>query len=215
MRIIKARERAVGIPDNDGAPGVSNRPPAGARLRGKSVPPRLRKGQPTLFMEIRKADKSDADAVLAVVNDAAQAYKHVIPADRWQEPYMPAQELAGEIAQGVVFWVAAEAGGIVGVIGLQDKGEVALIRHAYVAPGRQKTGVGTRLLRHVRELTDKPLLVGTWADASWAIDFYRRNGFTVLPRGRGDELLRRYWSVPARQRETSVVLAEEKRTTHS
>lgn len=148
--------------------------------------------------------------MLAVVNAAARAYQGIIPADRWHEPYMPAEEMEAEIAQGVVFWVAEEAGCITGVMGLQDKGNVALIRHAYVAPGRQRSGVGTGLLRHVRGLADKPLLIGTWADASWAIDFYRRNGFTVLPREAGDDLLRKYWSIPARQRETSVVLADDR-----
>lgn len=160
-------------------------------------------------MPIRKADKADVNAMLAVVNDAARAYKGVIPGDRWREPYMPDTEMEEEIADGVVFWLAEEAGRILGVMGLQDKGEVALIRHAYVSSDSQNKGVGTNLLQHVQGLTDKPLLIGTWADASWAIGFYRRNGFTVLPSEVGDSLLKRYWSIPARQRETSVVLADE------
>ena len=146
--------------------------------------------------------------MLAIVNDAAQAYRGVIPADRWHEPYMSADELAEEIASGVVFWVAEEEGRLVGVMGIQDKEAVALVRHVYVAPNVQRKGVGTRLLRHVQDLADKPILIGTWADASWAIEFYRRNGFTVVPNIHKDRLLRTYWSIPARQIETSVVLAD-------
>jgi GNAT superfamily N-acetyltransferase len=151
---------------------------------------------------------ADLAAMLAIVNDAAQAYRGVIPADRWHEPYMPADELAEEIAGGVVFWVAEEEGRLLGVMGIQDKGAVALVRHAYVAPNIQRKGVGTRLLHHVQGLADKPILIGTWADASWAIEFYRRNGFTVVPNNHKDRLLRTYWSIPARQIETSVVLAD-------
>ena len=146
--------------------------------------------------------------MLAIVNHAAQAYRGVIPADRWHEPYMPADELAKEIAAGVVFWVAEQEGRLLGVMGIQDKGAVALVRHAYVAPGTQRTGVGTRLLRHVQGLDGKPILIGTWAAASWAIEFYRRNGFTVVSDSDKDRLLRTYWSIPARQIETSVVLAD-------
>lgn len=146
--------------------------------------------------------------MLAIINDAAQAYRGVIPADRWHEPYMPADELIKEIADGVVFWVAEEEGRLFGVMGIQDKGEVALVRHAYVAPTAQRKGVGTRLLRHVQGLADKPILIGTWAAASWAIEFYRRNGFTLVLKADKDRLLRTYWSIPARQVETSVVLAD-------
>ena len=148
--------------------------------------------------------------MLAIVNDAAKAYRGVIPADRWHEPYMPADELAREIAEGVVFWVAEQDGRLAGVMGIQDKGDVALVRHAYVAPTTQRAGVGTSLLRHVEGLVDKPILIGTWAAASWAIDFYRRNGFTVVSSGEKDRLLRTYWSIPTRQIETSVVLADER-----
>src|SRR6266851_1337866 len=157
---------------------------------------------------IRKSVEADSAAMLAIVNDAAQAYRGVIPADRWREPYMPADELAEEIAGGVVFWVAEQDGRLLGVMGIQDKGAVALVRHAYVAPNIQRKGVGTRLLRHVQGLADKPILIGTWADASWAIAFYRRNGFAVVPNSHKDRLLRTYWSIPARQIETSVVLAD-------
>jgi N-acetylglutamate synthase-like GNAT family acetyltransferase len=157
---------------------------------------------------IRKIREADLGAALAIVNEAARAYRGVIPADRWHEPYMPPDELEKEIADGVLFWVAEKDGRLLGVMGIQDKGEVALIRHAYVAPSMQRTGVGTSLLRHVEGLTSKPVLIGTWADASWAIEFYLRNGFTLVASRHKDSLLRRYWSIPARQVETSVVLAD-------
>jgi N-acetylglutamate synthase-like GNAT family acetyltransferase len=159
-------------------------------------------------MVIRRSVESDLAAILAIVNEAAQAYRGVIPVDRWREPYMPADELEKEISAGVAFWVAEHEGRLSGVIGIQDKGDVALVRHAYVAPTLQRKGVGTRLLRHVEGLADKPILIGTWASASWAIEFYRRNGFTVVPDGDKDRLLRTYWSIPARQIETSVVLGD-------
>lgn len=157
---------------------------------------------------IRNIRAADVDAALAIVNEAAQAYRGVIPADRWREPYMPLDELENEIADGVIFWVAEEDGRLLGVMGIQDKGAVALVRHAYVAPTTQRKGVGTRLLRHVEGLAGKPILIGTWADATWAIDFYRRNGFTLVSDSDKDRLLRTYWSIPARQIETSVVLAD-------
>ena len=129
-------------------------------------------------MLIRRSGDSDLPQMFAIINDAAQAYRGVIPADRWHERYMPEDELAREIASGVTFWVAEEGARIVGVMGIQDKGAVTLVRHAYVATASQGSGVGTRLLRHVEGLTDKPILIGTWATATWAIEFYRRNGFT-------------------------------------
>lgn len=161
-------------------------------------------------MIIRESRASDFDDVLAIINAAARVYRGVIPADRWHEPYMPADELAREIAAGVVFWVAEHEGRLAGVMGIQDKGDVALVRHAYVAPDTQRSGVGTSLLRHAEALVDKPLLIGTWAAASWAIEFYQRNGFTVVPSDDKDRLLHTYWSIPARQIETSVVLANER-----
>jgi len=161
-------------------------------------------------MLIRKSVKADFAAMLAIINDAARAYHGVIPADRWHEPYMPSDELKTEIAEGVVFWVAEEDGRLLGVMGIQDKGDVALVRHAYVAPTTQRNGVGTKLLHHVEGLVDKPILIGTWAAASWAIEFYRRNGFTIVPTDHKDHLLRKYWSIPARQIETSIVLANQR-----
>src|SRR3981081_1206132 len=159
-------------------------------------------------MLIRKSVDGDFAAMLAIINDAARAYRGVIPADRWHEPYMPEEELAKEIASGVVFWVAEQEGRVSAVMGMQDKGDVALVRHAYVASTTQRSGIGTKLLRHVQALTEKPILIGTWSAASWAVEFYRRNGFTLLPTGEKERLLRTYWSIPARQVETSVVLAD-------
>jgi N-acetylglutamate synthase-like GNAT family acetyltransferase len=161
-------------------------------------------------MLIRKSRTEDFETILALVNDAAQAYRGVIPNDRWHEPYMPAEELSSEIANGVVFWVVEDEGGVVGVMGLQDKGEVALVRHAYVETKAQRQGLGTSLLRHVEGLTDKPILIGTWTAALWAIDFYQRNGFTIVSNSEKDRLLRKYWSIPVRQIEESVVLADRK-----
>lgn len=156
---------------------------------------------------IRTSGETDFPGILAIINDAARAYRGVIPADRWHEPYMSADELTREISAGVVFWIAEQQGHLLGVMGIQDKGNVALVRHAYVASTTQRSGVGTRLLRHVESLVDKPLLIGTWAAASWAIEFYQRNGFAVVGNDDKDRLLRTYWSIPARQIETSVVLA--------
>jgi N-acetylglutamate synthase-like GNAT family acetyltransferase len=159
-------------------------------------------------MTIRPSEPADFEGMFEVVNAAAVAYKGVIPADRWHEPYMPRDELRREIEAGVAFWVAEEQGQLLGIMGIQDKGDVALVRHAYVAPNLQRKGVGTTLLRHVQLLMDKPVLIGTWADAAWAIDFYRRNGFSLVSDEIKNALLRRYWSIPARQVQTSVVLAD-------
>jgi len=161
-------------------------------------------------MLIRQSDDADLTQILAVINEAAQAYRGVIPIDRWREPYMPKEELVKEIAHGIVFWLAEENDRLLGVMGIQDKGVVALVRHAYVTPSTQRKGVGTQLLRHVEDLTSKPILIGTWADASWAIDFYRRNGFIVVSQSDKEHLLRTYWSIPERQIETSVVLADRR-----
>jgi N-acetylglutamate synthase-like GNAT family acetyltransferase len=161
-------------------------------------------------MVIRKSEHKDFPAVLTIVNDAARAYRGVIPADRWHEPYMSADELEKEIADGVIFWVANQDARLSAVMGIQDKEDVALVRHAYVAPTAQRSGVGTKLLQYVEGLVDKPILIGTWAAASWAIEFYRRNGYTLLTRRQIDRLLRTYWSILERQVETSVVLADRR-----
>lgn len=159
---------------------------------------------------IRRAVEADLRAIHRIINDAAQVYRGVIPADRWHEPYMPREELESEIRAGVVFWLAEADDRLRGVMGIQDKGDVALVRHAYVAPAEQRKGVGRRLLRHLESLTDKPVLIGTWAAATWAVGFYVRNGFTIVSQSDKERLLRRYWSIPERQIETSVVLADRR-----
>jgi GNAT superfamily N-acetyltransferase len=156
---------------------------------------------------IRPCRDDERPAVLAIVNAAAEAYRGVIPEDRWHEPYMDAAELDREIAAGVVFWGFEEDGELVGVMGIQPAADVDLIRHAYVRPGRQRGGVGGTLLAHLRDEASRPMLVGTWAAAEWAIRFYERHGFELVSRERKTELLERYWDIPERQIETSVVLA--------
>lgn len=156
---------------------------------------------------IRKCTREDLAAIFAIINDAAQAYKGVIPADRWHEPYMPLEELEQEIARGVVFWGAEAGGELVGVMGIQDRGEVDLIRHAYVRTRSRRAGIGSELLSHLERLTAKPILIGTWADALWAIRFYEKHGYRVLGRPETEALLKKYWTIPDRQIATSVVLA--------
>lgn len=157
---------------------------------------------------IRICSDRDRAAILEIVNAAAQAYRDVIPTDCWHEPYMPADELDGEIAAGVVFWGYEADGELVGVMGFQPVQDVELIRHAYVLPANQGHGVGSALLAHLRRHSARRMLVGTWAAAHWAIRFYRRQGFELVAQERAAELLRRYWTIPARQLETSVVLAD-------
>jgi GNAT superfamily N-acetyltransferase len=156
---------------------------------------------------VRPCGGDERGAILAIVNAAAEAYRGVIPADRWHEPYMPAAELDEEIAAGVVFWGYDDDGALVGVMGVQQVRDVDLIRHAYVAPGRQRGGVGSALLEHLLARAERPMLVGTWAAADWAIRFYQRHGFACVAPDRIAPLLRTYWSIPERQIETSVVLA--------
>ena len=145
--------------------------------------------------------------MLAIVNAAAQAYRGVIPADRWHEPYMPREELDGEIAAGVEFWGYEDGDGLVGMMGIQPVRDVDLIRHAYVAPRSQRGGIGGALLEHLMERRERRVLVGTWAAATWAIAFYERHGFAYVGRERTAALLKDYWAIPERQIETSVVLA--------
>jgi len=159
-------------------------------------------------MSIRPCRDDERQAILAIVNAAAEAYRGVIPADRWHDPYMPAAELDAEIAAGVAFSGLEEAGALVGVMGIQPVRDVTLIRHAYVDPARQRGGIGGALLEHLLALSATPMLVGTWADAEWAIRFYQRHGFELVPRERTAELLRAYWDIPERQIDTSVVLAQ-------
>ncbi len=158
-------------------------------------------------LAIRPCSAADVPALLTIINDAAQAYRGIIPGDRWHEPYMPREELETEIADGVAFWGAARDGRLLGVMGIQDRGEVTLIRHAYVRTSERRQGIGEALLRHLESLTAKPILIGTWSAATWAIDFYEKHGYRVLERREIEHLLRKYWHIHDRQVETSVVLA--------
>ena len=156
---------------------------------------------------VRRCREAERPEILAIVNAAAEAYRGVIPADRWREPYMDAAELDAELDAGVVFWGCESAGRLAGVMGIQAVRDVDLIRHAYVRPDVQGDGIGRRLLEHLRATAERPLLVGTWATAEWAIRFYRRNGFEPVTTEQKNRLLRTYWTIPERQVETSVVLA--------
>src|SRR5262245_55712386 len=155
---------------------------------------------------IRPCRDDERAAILAVVNAAAEAYRGVIPADRWHEPYMTRDELDRELAAGVVFWGHEQAAALMGVMGLQPVRDVDVIRHAYVLPGSQRRGIGGALLAHLRQSSTRRMLVGTWAAADWAIRFYRRHGFEQVAPARKAVLLKTYWNVPDRQIETSVVL---------
>ena len=155
---------------------------------------------------IRRCREDELAAIGAIVNAAAVVYRGVIPEDRWHEPYMPAAELKGEIAAGVEFWGYEDGGEVIGVMGIQPVQDVTLIRHAYVSPAAQGRGIGGALLAALDARGTGQLLVGTWAAASWAIRFYERHGF--VPVDDPATLLRRYWSIPERQIETSVVLAK-------
>jgi N-acetylglutamate synthase-like GNAT family acetyltransferase len=158
---------------------------------------------------IRKCKESDLNTIFEIVNDAAQAYKGVIPKDRWHEPYMSLAELRTQIEDGIVFWGLERDGQLLGVMGIQDKGDVTLIRHAYVLTRAQKRGIGEKLLQHLQNMTEKPILIGTWAAASWAVSFYQKNGYTLVSGQEKNRLLNKYWSIPERQVETSVVLANQ------
>jgi len=159
---------------------------------------------------IRRCDNSELEVIYSIINDAAQAYKGIIPANRWKEPYMSRDELRREMDEGVVFWGYEEDDELVGVMGIQHVQEVTLIRHAYVRAAKRNHGIGAKLLSILREQTTRPILVGTWADAAWAIRFYEKHGFRPVSPEEKDRLLRRYWSIPERQIETSVVLADQK-----
>ena len=158
---------------------------------------------------IRKCSESDIDVIYEIINDAAQAYKGVIPEDRWHEPYMSLAELKQELEDGVVFWGFVENDNVIGVMGIQDKGDVALIRHAYIRTERKHEGIGSRLLQFLESETTKTILIGTWADATWAINFYQKNGYRLVSESEKDQLLSEYWKIPERQIQTSVVLVND------
>jgi len=159
---------------------------------------------------IRKCTEKDFDTILEIINDSSSAYKGIIPEDRWKEPYMPKEELETQINEGVEFWEYEENNEVLGVMGIQFKQDVTLIRHAYIRTTARQKGIGGKLLKHLTAITQTPVLIGTWADASWAIHFYKKNGFRQVKEDEKNKLLKIYWSIPERQVETSVVLADEK-----
>jgi GNAT superfamily N-acetyltransferase len=161
---------------------------------------------------IRKLTDEDFETIFAIVNEAAVAYKGKIPADRWKEPYMSFEELKQQIRDNVQFYGYAQHDRVVAVMGIQTVGDVTLIRHAYTLTSYQRRGIGEKLLNHLLRLAKtQRVLVGTWTDALWAIRFYQKNGFTLLNREATNKLLTRYWKIPARQIETSVVLELNRR----
>ena len=159
---------------------------------------------------IHLCTNADFTAILEIINEAAQAYKGIIPPDRWHEPYMSRTDLRREIDAGITFWGYEEADQLVGVMGIQHVGEVTLIRHAYVRSSHQGKGIGRQLLARLRTMSERPTLIGTWAAATWAIRFYESNGFKLVTPAEKDRLLRAYWDIPERQVETSVVLADDR-----
>jgi GNAT superfamily N-acetyltransferase len=159
---------------------------------------------------IRACGAADRPAIFEIINDAAGAYKGVIPDDAWHEPYMPMAELESEIVKGVRFYGCEDARRLIGVMGIQDVKDVTLIRHAYVRTACRGEGIGGSLLDYLRGLTERPILIGTWRAASWAIRFYERNGFALVGEEEKKRLLGIYWTVSARQAGESVVLADER-----
>lgn len=159
---------------------------------------------------IRKSTNEDFEEIFNIINDAAMAYKGVIPQDRWHEPYMTREELNLQIEDGVSFSCYVEGDEIAGVMGIQDKGNVTLIRHAYVRTKQRNSGIGTLLLRELIKSSTKPVMIGTWKAASWAISFYEKHGFTLVGEEEKNRLLKKHWAIPDRQVETSVVLVDEK-----
>lgn len=155
---------------------------------------------------IRKCNDADIVTIEAIINEAAQVYRNVIPPDCWHEPYMKRSELMAEIADGVKFWGYEQSTRLIGIMGLQKVGDARLIRHAYVRPDHQHRGVGSALLTTLGSQVTGRLLVGTWATASWAIRFYEQHGFCLVSEEEKEQLISTYWSIPLRQRQTSVVL---------
>lgn len=156
---------------------------------------------------IGRCQQKDFKEIHEIINDAASVYRGIIPADRWHEPYMAEEELKNQIDVGVEFWKYTEYDQIIGVMGIQFKKDVTLIRHAYGRATKRNKGIGSKLLEHLNAIAKTPVLIGTWADAKWAIEFYQKHGFRLLPTEEKNSLLRKYWTIPIRQVETSVVLA--------
>ncbi len=159
---------------------------------------------------IKQCNDDDFETIYEIINDAALAYKGIIPKDRWKEPYMSREELRHEIDEGVAFWGYEEDRKLMGVMGIQDVQDVTLIRHAYVRTAERNKGIGSKLMSHLRHMTDRPILIGTWVDAIWAIRFYEKHGFRLVSTEEKNRLLRKYWRIPERQVETSVVLTEQR-----
>ena len=157
---------------------------------------------------IRKCKKNETETIFNIINDAARAYEGVIPRDRWKVPYMSMDGLQQEMKTGVIFWGYEEGKELQGVMGIQDVQDVTLIRHAYVLTNRQNKGIGGTLLSELRKKTSKPILIGTWTAAFWAIRFYEKYGFRLMSDAEKYKLLRKYWSISERQVETSVVLRQ-------
>ena len=160
-------------------------------------------------MIVKSDEKKDFHTIYEIINDASIAYKGIIPIDRWKEPYMSKNELETQINDGVEFWSYLENNKILGVMGIQFKNEVTLIRHAYVRTSARQKGIGGKLLKHLINKAKTPILIGTWSDASWAISFYKKHGFRLLSNEEKNRLLKIYWSIPVRQVETSIILASE------
>jgi GNAT superfamily N-acetyltransferase len=161
----------------------------------------------TTMYTVRPCRKDERSVISEIINAAAEAYRGVIPADRWHDPYMSLLELDSEISAGVAFWAYDSEGDVIGVMGIQPVRDVDLIRHAYVRPGKQRRGIGAALISHIRSMSSRPMLVGTWAQATWAIAFYQRHGFELVSAEQKTALLKTYWTIPERQIEASVVLA--------
>lgn len=160
-------------------------------------------------MIIKSDEKKDFNTIYEIINDASIAYKDIIPTDRWKEPYMSKEELKIQISEGVEFWNYEENNKILGVMGIQFKSDVTLIRHAYVRTSARQKGIGGKLLKHLINMAETPILIGTWVDASWAISFYKKYGFRLLSDEEKNRLLKIYWSIPERQVETSIVMASK------
>jgi len=158
---------------------------------------------------IRRCNNKDFEAIFSIINDAAEAYNGVIPEDCWKIPYMSREEIQHEIDDGVVFWGYEEANKLIGVMGIQDVQDITLIRHAYVRTAHRNQGIGGKLLAELHRKATAPILIGTWADAFWAIRFYEKHGFRLVSTEEKNLLLGKYWSIPKRQVETSVVLVDK------
>jgi GNAT superfamily N-acetyltransferase len=163
---------------------------------------------PNKQLMIERCVPGDLIAIYEIINDAAQAYKGVIPDDRWHEPYMPLDELKAEIEDGVEFWGLRSDSKLLGIMGIQDKGEATLIRHAYVRTDFRNRGIGGKLLEQLEKTTRKQILIGTWRDASWAVSFYEKHGYAMVSDEEKNRLLKKFWNIPPRQVETSVVLTK-------